>query len=67
MAGNAFEWTSSVVTAQNGAEAGKQVNAVRGGSWYSTGRSCQTSYRGEGRAASGGYNTVGFRVAAVKA
>jgi formylglycine-generating enzyme required for sulfatase activity len=67
MAGNAFEWTSSLITAVNGAEAGKQVNAVRGGSWYSTGRSCQTSYRGEGRAASGGYNTVGFRVAAVKA
>ena len=67
MAGNAFEWTSSLITATNGAEAGQQVNAVRGGSWYSTGRSCQTSYRGEGRSGSGGYNTVGFRVAAVKA
>jgi formylglycine-generating enzyme required for sulfatase activity len=48
MAGNAFEWTSSLITANNGAEAGQQVNAVRGGSWYSTGRSCQTTYRGEG-------------------
>jgi len=67
LAGNAFEWTSSLVTATNGAEAGKQVNAVRGGSWYSTGRSCQTSYRGEGRDATGGYNTIGFRVAATKA
>ena len=67
MAGNAFEWTSSLITATNGAEAGKQVNAVRGGSWYSTGRSGRTSYRGEGRAAGGAYNTVGFRVAAVKA
>ncbi|WP_125805670.1 SUMF1/EgtB/PvdO family nonheme iron enzyme [Actinoplanes sp. ATCC 53533] len=67
MAGNAFEWTSSLITASNGAEAGKQVNAVRGGSWYSTGRSCRTNYRGEGRAGSGGYNTVGFRVAAVRA
>ena len=67
MAGNAFEWTASLITATNGAEAGKQVNAVRGGSWYSTGRSCQTSYRGEGRAGSGAYNTVGFRVAAARA
>jgi hypothetical protein len=37
---------------------------VRGGSWYATGRSCQTTYRGEGRAAKGGYAMVGFRVAA---
>jgi formylglycine-generating enzyme required for sulfatase activity len=66
MAGNAFEWTSSQITATNGAEKGKQVNAVRGGSWYSTGRSCRTSYRGEGRAPEGAYNTVGFRVAAVR-
>jgi formylglycine-generating enzyme required for sulfatase activity len=64
MAGNAFEWTSSVVTASNGAEAGKAVNAVRGGSWYATSRSCTTTYRGEGRAPTGRYSTVGFRVAA---
>ncbi|GGN13353.1 formylglycine-generating enzyme family protein [Streptomyces fuscichromogenes] len=64
MAGNCFEWTSSVVTATNGQEAGLDVNAVRGGSWYATGRSCTTHYRGEGRDGSGGYPTVGFRVAA---
>jgi formylglycine-generating enzyme required for sulfatase activity len=64
MAGNTYEWTSSVVTASNGAESGKAVNAVRGGSWYATGHSAKTSYRGEGRAGQGGYNTVGFRVAA---
>ncbi|MFD9433332.1 formylglycine-generating enzyme family protein [Streptomyces sp. NPDC060002] len=64
MAGNCFEWTSSVVTATNGAEAGQRVNAVRGGSWYATGRSCATWYRGEGREGGGGYPTVGFRVAA---
>ncbi|WP_330309489.1 MULTISPECIES: formylglycine-generating enzyme family protein [unclassified Streptomyces] len=64
MAGNCFEWTSSIITATNGGEAGQQVNAVRGGSWYATGRSCATSYRGEGRDGSGGYLTVGIRVAA---
>jgi formylglycine-generating enzyme required for sulfatase activity len=64
MAGNAYEWTSSLVIASNGAESGKEVNAVRGGSWYATGRSGQTSFRGEGRDAKGGYNTVGFRVTA---
>ncbi|MER5428893.1 SUMF1/EgtB/PvdO family nonheme iron enzyme [Streptomyces sp. NPDC002588] len=64
MAGNCFEWTSSVVMATNGAEAGLEVNAVRGGSWYATARSCATWYRGEGRDGSGGYPTVGFRVAA---
>lgn len=64
MAGNAFEWSSSLIIAQNGAEAGTQVNAVRSGSWYSTGTSCKTGYRGEGRAPSGRFATVGFRVAA---
>ncbi|MCX4765158.1 formylglycine-generating enzyme family protein [Streptomyces sp. NBC_01275] len=64
MAGNCFEWTSSIVTATNGAEAGQDVNAVRGGSWYATARSCATWYRGEGRDGAGGYPTVGFRVAA---
>jgi formylglycine-generating enzyme required for sulfatase activity len=65
MAGNAFEWTSSLIIATNGAEAGTSVNAVRGGSWYSVGTSGRTSYRGEGRAASGAYHSVGFRVVAV--
>jgi formylglycine-generating enzyme required for sulfatase activity len=64
MAGNAFEWTSSQIVAQNGAEAGRLVNAVRGGSWYSVGTSGKTSYRGEGRAPDGAYHSVGFRVAA---
>lgn len=64
LAGNAWEWTSSRITATNGAESGQQVTAIRGGSWYATGRSCTTIYRGEGRDPSGGYNTVGFRIAA---
>lgn len=67
MAGNAFCWTSSLITATNGAESGKTVNAVRGGSWYSNGNSCRSTYRGEGRAASGAYHSVGFRVVAVSA
>lgn len=67
MAGNAFEWTSSLVLAQNGEEAGQMVNAVRGGSWYANASSCRTNYRGEGRSASGSFHSVGFRVAAVRA
>lgn len=63
MAGNAYEWTSSVITATNGAERGKEVNDVRGGSWYSTGRSGMSLRTGEGRARSGGYHSVGFRIA----
>lgn len=63
MAGNAYEWTTTLITATNGAERGKQVNEVRGGSWYSTSRSCVSVSIGEGRAASGGYHSVGFRVA----
>jgi len=66
MAGNAFEWTSSLITAQNGEETGQTVNAVRGGSWYSTGSSCRSTYRGEGRSPSGGYHSVGFRIVAVE-
>jgi formylglycine-generating enzyme required for sulfatase activity len=41
MAGNAYEWTSSIIVATNGAERGQEVNDVRGGSWYSTARSGQ--------------------------
>ena len=63
MAGNAYEWTSTLITATNGAERGKQVNEVRGGAWYSTGRSGMSLGTGEGRARSGGYHSVGFRVA----
>ncbi|MGC4189669.1 MAG: formylglycine-generating enzyme family protein [Thermomicrobiales bacterium] len=64
LAGNLFEWTSTDVEATNGAEAGETVRAVRGGSWYSNSRSCTATYRGEGRDPSGGYHSVGFRVAA---
>ncbi len=63
MAGNAYEWTSSIIVATNGAERGKEVNDVRGGSWYSTGRSGQSLCTGEGRNRSGGYHSVGFRIA----
>jgi len=64
MAGNAFEWTSTLNTATNGLEAGSQVNCVKGGSWYATSASGKSSGRGEGRSASGAYHSVGFRVAA---
>lgn len=64
MAGNSWDWTSSDITATNGAERGKTVKAIRGGSWYATKNSCKTNYRGEGRRESGCYNTVGFRLAA---
>ncbi|MFT3854186.1 MAG: SUMF1/EgtB/PvdO family nonheme iron enzyme [Ilumatobacteraceae bacterium] len=67
MAGNAWDWTSSTITAANGAEFGKQVLAVRGGSWYATSRSCTTTYRGEGRDPAGAYSTVGMRVAGTPA
>lgn len=63
MAGNAYEWTSTVITASNGAERGKEVNDVRGGSWYSTGRSGMSLCTGEGRSRIGGYHSVGFRIA----
>ena len=66
MAGNSWDWTSSEITATNGDERGKTVNAIRGGSWYANKNSCQTSYRGEGRRAQGRYNTVGFRLVAEK-
>ena len=64
MAGNSWDWTSSEITATNGAERGKTVNAIRGGSWYANKNSCRTDYRGEGRRAQGRYNTVGFRLVA---
>ncbi len=63
MAGNAYEWTTTVIMATNGAERGQPVNDVRGGSWYSTGRSGQTLSTGEGRNRHGGYHSVGFRIA----
>lgn len=64
LAGNAYEWTSTLNVAANGAEAGSSVNVVKGGSWYATSNSGKSSGRGEGRSASGAYHSVGFRVAA---
>jgi len=62
MAGNLWNWTATIITARTGAEVGKHVNEIRGGSWYATGNSCRSIGIGEGRAASGVYNTVGFRI-----
>ena len=62
MSGNSWDWTDSEIIATNGAERGKKVNAVRGGSWYAMARSCEATYRGEGRKAGGHYNTIGFRL-----
>lgn len=64
LCGNCWEWTTSVITATHGGEMNTQVNAIRGGSWYANLNSCTAIYRGEGRDPSGGYPTVGFRVAA---
>jgi hypothetical protein len=65
MGGNLWHWTTTTFVATNGAEAGQTVNMVRGGSWYSTGASCKTYDIGEGRSATGAYNSVGFRVAMI--
>ncbi len=65
MSGNCWEWTSTIETAANGAERGKRVNVIKGGSWYATLSSCRISYRGEGRKPDMAYATVGFRVVAV--
>lgn len=59
---NVWEWTSTAMTAQTGAEKGKRVQAVKGGSWNSKRTSCRTEARDEGRVASRGHDTVGFRV-----
>ena len=64
MAGNSWDWTSSEIIAANGAERGRTVNAIRGGSWYANKNSCRTDFRGEGRLPHGVYNTVGFRLVA---
>ena len=63
MAGNCWDITSSEIIAVNGLEAGATCYAVRGGSWYATGRSCTFYYRGEGRKDHPSA-TVGFRLAA---
>lgn len=65
MWGNCWEWTSTDITATNGAEKGQKVKAIKGGSWYANKNSCRTEFRGEGRKPNLGYNTVGFRVVRV--
>jgi formylglycine-generating enzyme required for sulfatase activity len=55
MAGNAAEWTSSVVDGKN---------VVRGGSWYSSADECSSTDRGETKDPAKGDPTVGFRVVA---
>lgn len=62
MAGNVWNWCDTKIIATNGAEKGKNVHEIRGGSWYATGSSCKSVGIGEGRAPSGAYNTVGFRI-----
>ena len=62
MWGNCWEWTSTEKVATNGAERGKMVNVIKGGSWYANRKSCTTEFTGEGRMPRGVYNTVGFRV-----
>jgi formylglycine-generating enzyme required for sulfatase activity len=55
MAGNAAEWTSTVVDGKN---------VVRGGSWYSSAEECSATYRGDTQDPSRGVPTVGFRIVA---
>lgn len=64
MCGNCWEWTSTIAKADNGAEKGKMVNVIKGGSWYATKSSCSATFKGEGRKGSGRYATVGIRVVA---
>ncbi len=66
MSGNVWEWTSTQIIATNGAERGQTVNAIKGGSWYANPNSCKITMQGEGRKPNLGYNTVGFRVVAIK-
>jgi formylglycine-generating enzyme required for sulfatase activity len=65
MAGNVWNWCDTLIVATNGAERGRKVNEIRGGSWYANATSCKSISIGEGRAATGAYNTVGFRVAMI--
>jgi formylglycine-generating enzyme required for sulfatase activity len=66
MWGNVWEWTSSDIIAQVGAEKGKKVKAVKGGAGNSKRTSCRTESREEGRSQNASYDTVGFRVAREK-
>jgi hypothetical protein len=65
MAGNVWNWCDTLIVATNGAEKGRTVNEIRGGSWYAMGTSARSVSIGEGRAAAGAYNTVGFRIVMV--
>jgi formylglycine-generating enzyme required for sulfatase activity len=65
MAGNVWDWCDSTLVSTNGAERGKTVNEIRGGSWYAMAGSCKSISIGEGRGARGAYNTVGFRIIVV--
>ena len=65
MAGNVWNWCDTLIVATNGAERGKKVNDIRGGSWYANATSCKSISIGEGRSATGAYNTVGFRIAMI--
>jgi formylglycine-generating enzyme required for sulfatase activity len=65
MAGNVWNWCDTLIVATNGAEKGKRVNEIRGGSWYANPTSCKSISIGEGRSATGAYNTVGFRIAMI--
>jgi formylglycine-generating enzyme required for sulfatase activity len=67
MAGNVWNWCDTEIVATNGAERGRAVKEIRGGSWYATGNSCRSVSIGEGRAATGAYNTVGFRIVMIPA
>lgn len=66
MWGNVWEWTSTVITAEIGAEKGQKANAIKGGSWNSKRTSCRTESREEGRFTGSAHANVGFRVARVK-
>ena len=67
VSGNVWEWCNTLITATNGAEAGQIVNDIRGGSWYATSTSCKLVGIGEGRAATGKFNTVGLRLVMIPA
>lgn len=69
MAGNAWEWTSSVVKSgtfpeKNFKGAAAYGYTVRGGSWYANLGSARNSYRGDVK--SGAQSSHGFRLAAQK-
>lgn len=62
MAGNVWNWTTTAITARNGAEFGRSTYEIRGGSWFANAASCRSTSVGEGRVGRLAYNTVGFRI-----